>query len=177
MRVITRIFIFILFVFLIGCAGVPTVKTDIQNKTNFNINSKIAILPSSTMMMNSLLPDALTTAFLGLGFNIIERNELVRLLSEQKLSLTGILESSDYYKLGNIANIDNIIIVNSKEMMDGSVAQAVVKIIAIQSGKVIASSTYFQPRPNTNDYIYYDNVSETAKKIAKSIHDKLINNK
>lgn len=163
-----------LLLILISCSGRPMVNTSVNKNVNFNRSSRMAIVPGAASSFGLLLPDALLTEFLGLGFNIVERNEIAKLLREQNLSLSGILENQDYSKIGKIANIETLIIVVSKENSNGAVASASIKVINVTNGYVIISSTYSQPAPDNPAYVNHQNINQTAKTISKSIETKLM---
>ena len=73
--------------------------------------------------------------FIKAGFNVIERSQLNRILTEQKLSLSGLLEKQDYYKLGKVTNLDAIVIVNSGGLND----YTIIKLIDIETRTVIVT--------------------------------------
>jgi len=67
------------------------------------VNSKDAISESVSIFSIELF-DA--------GINVIDRALLHKVLSEQKLSISGLMEQEDYQKIGKLVNADAILFVN-----------------------------------------------------------------
>jgi len=138
--------------------------------TNANPNYNKAKIKSITVLdisePQNIFADILATEMLGLGYKLIERSQLNKLLSEQKLSLGGILKNQDYYKIGEITNIDAIVLVSAK-IEKNMIMYAVVKMIDISTGEVICSTNY-ERRDN------YTFINTVAKHIVKDISSKLL---
>ena len=119
-----------------GCAG-PQLRGVIIHEVR-GTNPKMAIASKNT------LADAIGTELLLRGFEVIERSKLINVLSEQVLRQSGVLEDDKLIQAGKILNIDALIFVSSwwSPYHYGKVESAVLRIVNVQSGKVIGSFNY-----------------------------------
>ncbi|OIN99599.1 MAG: hypothetical protein AUJ51_12250 [Elusimicrobia bacterium CG1_02_56_21] len=83
----------------------------------------------------------LSIELLRLNFRVIERNRIEAALEEQKLSLSGVLEKSNYDALGEIANLDGIFMFLAK--YDGKrIDSCILKLIDVETGEVLLGTNY-----------------------------------
>ena len=159
----------IIFVLSItSCAGGPSVSTYKRPNATLSTSNPIAVVPAKFGQPNDLmLPDALATELLMLGFNVVERTVLAQMVNEKGLNLTEILNGEEYFKLGEHVNIQTVVIVNST--IEGvGVANATCRVIDIKTGEMLLSTTYTQPAPNTPIYARHHTLTDTAKAIAET---------
>ena len=115
-----------------------------------------------------LLPDAITTELLEMGLNVVERTALAQQVREQGLDPAEILDREEYFKLGEIAEVSKIAIVNST-MSGGSVASATCRVIDISTGDIVVSTSYDQPAPDDPASPPHQSLTETARTIAEAL--------
>ena len=109
---------------------VATGKAEVQLKDNYQQNydfskvKSIVIVPfyesfkntrnilSGPVNSQNVIPesvDIFSMALFDAGINVIDRMHLDKVLSEQKLSLSGLMEKQDYQKIGKLVNADVIL--------------------------------------------------------------------
>jgi len=157
---------------LVGCASVQTTK---NSSSNIKV-TKIAITPfsGSDQELNMALADALGTELMGMGYDLIERGQLEQVLAEQKLSWTGVMPTSTAIKLGEILNVDALLVGSvmpyepgAKEIsMKGQVLSANVRLIDTHTGRVAASTSF---RNGT----VFSRFPGAVRSIADSLHSSL----
>jgi hypothetical protein len=93
---------------LTGCA---TSKGVVKNPARLKKVNSVAILPFTCNSgdVGYTVADSVTMKLMESRLNIIERSQLDRILREQGLSLTGIVENQEYM-LGKIRGVDAIIV-------------------------------------------------------------------
>jgi len=166
---IRGVFALMTLFFFVSCAGGPHLTTYHRPNAFINSSSPIAIVPAKMGKPDDLvLPDAIATELLGMGLNVVERTTLSQMINERGLDLTEILNGEEYFKLGEVANIQIIVIVSST-MRGGGVANATCKVVDIRTGAIIISTTYDQPRPDQPIYILHQSLTKTAHVIAETI--------
>ncbi len=101
----------------VGVAAVPAVKSKRNNKINLvGERMSIAIFPFEAMgsagsdLGNIVFDKLITALFNQERFKVIERNQLERILDEQKLGMTGVIDASTAAKLGKGIGVDAIIL-------------------------------------------------------------------
>jgi hypothetical protein len=158
-----------LTIILISCSGAPKITSYHKEGVYLNKNEKLAVIPSKFGKSQDLvLPDALETEFLRYGFKIVERTAVRQMVQEKGLDLTEILNGEEYFKIGEVTEIQNLVLVNSRMGTDG-IASATMKIIDMGTNEVIFSSTYTQPTPDRPEYVNFDNINDTAERMVQSI--------
>ncbi|MEK6645578.1 MAG: PDZ domain-containing protein [Candidatus Firestonebacteria bacterium] len=148
-----------------------SVATIPATNNSFFYSELIALLPDREHSSDDKsLADALVTVFIHFGKKVIERTNIDKILGEQKLSLTGILEKSDYKKLGKISNVDFIVfcsVGSSTEKYYGkrfdSVNNINVKMIEIETGEVVLSIQAEKP----SNFTFSDIANEIGWSIRK----------
>jgi hypothetical protein len=151
------IVLFTMFFLLTGCYTIYKINSDFNAKElsvivspnyNFNQHKKLAIMPfkgkaydtSQTpyFIVEEQISDMFATQLMGVGFSIVERTELQRILSELQLSTSGLLSKSDLNKIGKLMNIDILVMGNlDKKTFNHSYQSATVKFIDIETGEVL----------------------------------------
>ncbi len=155
------------------CSGCQSATVITSSATGVDLNLvrkyKVAIISNTQTSESIAFSDLLTTELLPLGFRIIERNRIAAILEEQKMSISGVIEKSNYEVLGQIAHLDAVFVFIAKyngETMD----TCVLKLIDLKTGEVLISTSYNQSQARSELDRDMPNV---AKKIAVSIANKL----
>ena len=135
--------------------------------------------------MEALMIDNMSLELMNLGYEVIERSSLDKVLSEQKLQMSGLTDSSNAEKVGKILGIDALVLCNittasSMQMNTGFmgiggdvrqsqlISNASFKIIGIDSGgKALMLVTL--------SYKKGQSPTEAAKTIAIALSDKVKN--
>jgi hypothetical protein len=119
---------------------------------------------------NDIIADRFTTVLIGAGWSVIERSQLEYVLSEQKLSMSGLLDPRTRLTVGRILGINFILICKEQkifepQMMYGHIDKIIpyiqgnLKIIDIETGAVMASSSFKwieSEAQNGPQWVYYD---------------------
>jgi curli biogenesis system outer membrane secretion channel CsgG len=149
--------IFTLFFLFTGCYTIYKINSDFNSKElsvivspnfNFNKHKKLAVMPFKGKAYDTLqapyviveeqISDMFATQLMGVGFSIVERTQLQRILSELQLSQSGLLSKSDINKIGKLMNIDILVTGNlDKNKFNLSYQTATVKFIDIETGEVL----------------------------------------
>ena len=145
-----------LLVALSGCAGVQT-RDSAQQKFDFIKIKSIIILPFLENYRSStdsqFVPvkttenvyesaDIISMDMFDAGIKVVDRMFLEKILSEQKLSLSGLMEQQDYRKIGNLVNADAILwgTVQTTKMMAQRTCKLSVRLIDVETGTVVYTS-------------------------------------
>jgi curli biogenesis system outer membrane secretion channel CsgG len=90
-------------------SGIKTTKSRSFNQAQYQ---KIAVmdLDGSDREEGKALAESLVPVFMQAGFNVIERTGLQKLLQEQQLGMTGVLDSNAISKIGNVAGIQALVL-------------------------------------------------------------------
>jgi hypothetical protein len=109
--------------------------------------------------------ESIESAFVGLGFTIVERNQISKIFKEWKLSQTGItVEESK--KIGKLLNADVIILGSVTTYIQGGIPSKTVtkqiektsfgftlKGLDVESGSTLFSGNYFKKFDNILNYV------------------------
>ncbi|MBI4377596.1 MAG: hypothetical protein HY578_00710 [Nitrospinae bacterium] len=103
--------------------------------------------PVMAIVSDSILADFLENMLLQRQFVMVERKRLYSVLSEQQLAMSGIMRENKLIEVGKMLNIDAMIFVNERQegnVLTGmiQIMSATVKIVDVDSGKVIGSYGY-----------------------------------
>jgi hypothetical protein len=126
---------------------------------------KLGILPFScnNPVVGDMVADSVAANLLDSPFAVIERAYLVALLQEQALSITGFTETSDYRKIGNLANVD-FLLVGTVGLLEGVsyrwgkaskysfVTDASARIVSVETGQILVSCSYQIPSGGGSKY-------------------------
>lgn len=103
-------FVFSMTLFISGCATNPVVVKD-----NYDYSSvkKITVLALSDYPSQSnsgeIMSGLLAKYLMKYGFDVVEREDLEKVIGEQKLSLSGLIGSGQIKEIGKISGIDAIV--------------------------------------------------------------------
>lgn len=109
------------------------------------------------------ISDMLIHEFLKLGFDVVERSDIERLVKEQKLSVSGFIDPREAVAIGKLTGADTIVIgtgelhQNDKDML----TYLIIKVISLKTGSVIITANLTR-NMNIRDAIA--DVSATLKK-------------
>lgn len=86
--------------------------------------------------------DVFSIELLDVGINVIDRTLLDKVLSEQKLSLSGLMEKQDYQKIGKLVNADAILwgSVSLVKQIGKRRGEVSVRLIDVGTGTVVYTS-------------------------------------
>lgn len=169
--------------FFVGCVSSGTIY--IKNQQRLNEINRVAVIPfkCNVPIIGESIADSLAAQLLLSPITIIERSQLEKVLKEQGLSLTGILEEYNTV-IGKLKNIDAIIIGSatvSKEFggnlvgVKEYVSNCTAKMIDINTGEVILAATYtaLGPTPVTNNFKDIKTPAGIGKDFGKKIISRL----
>ncbi|MFC1669389.1 hypothetical protein ACFL20_03300 [Spirochaetota bacterium] len=112
--------------------------------------------------------DTLEIELLKIGFIIIERSHINRIMEEQKFNMTGMVDHSSVIKLGQIAGAQAIVLFRHKRNHIRYSKFAYIKIIDVNNGVILIAASWEKSRKQKNI-----SPSVPAKKVARSIMKKL----
>lgn len=92
---------------LAGCGA--SVKTVMRGE--FDPSGRVAVLPFSGKEEDTglSLAESFTTYLMDAGFDVMERAQLEKVLSEQKVSLSGAVSDSDMAQVGKLAGVKAVV--------------------------------------------------------------------
>lgn len=125
---------------LLSCAVFATAHADFQR-------TKIAVLDFEligdkleTTGMGAILSEWFITTIVKSGrFDVVERVMLQKIISEQKLSSTGVIDESSAATLGKILGV-KVVIAGSVLKLHGTI-EISSRVISVESGSIIAAET------------------------------------
>ena len=163
----------LLFVVSLLCiTACATTKEFTKNSQRLKSIQRIAIIPftAKNTEMGYAVAESLSANLLHSRFTVIERTQLDKLLAEQGLSLTGVLEDQQSI-VGKIKGIDAII-VGSATISNGFaglsnggyrdyISNCSAKLIDVATGEILFAVTYTSSRPrNLHGFVTPINVGE-----------------
>ncbi len=97
---------------------------------------------------NDKISDLLIHEFLRLGYDVVERTEIEKLIKEQKLGASGFVDPDQAVAIGKMAGADSIVIGSGAlEDKSGDVLKYfTVKIIDLKSGSVVITANLVKNR-------------------------------
>jgi TolB-like protein len=130
------------------------IKDNYQQNYDFSKVKTIVILPfaenyrnerGATVNTRDILPesaDVFAVELFNTGIKIIDRTLLDKILSEQKLSLSGVVEKQDYQKIGKMLSADVILsgAISLLKRIGKRRGEISVRLIDVETGAVIYSS-------------------------------------
>jgi curli biogenesis system outer membrane secretion channel CsgG len=149
--------IFTMVFLLTGCYTIYKRNSDFNSNElsvivspnyNFNKHKKLGVMPFKGKAYDTLqapyfiveeqISDMFATQLMGVGFSIVERTQLQRILSELQLSTSGLLSKSDLNKVGKLMDIDILVMgILDKNTFNQSYQTATVKFVDIETGEVL----------------------------------------
>jgi len=156
---------------LVGCATATT-KKFVNNPQRLKSIQRIAVIPFTAQNadMGNAVAESLSANLLNSRFTIMERTQLDKLLAEQGLSLTGVLQDHQTI-IGKIKGIDAII-VGSATISNGFaglinggnrdyISNCSARLIDIATGEILFAATYTSSRPrNQHGFVTPTDVGE-----------------
>jgi len=151
---------------LLGCASSQNfyMKTVASPSSAVNTKMKIAIIPENWYWLGSpnFFPRALITELLDIGFEVIERTQLEKVLGETVLEQKGltkserqnkskegqkgrdisILDKNSIEELGKLLGVDALLVTYIIPNYDGNIDKATFRLVDIKTGKVMFSTTF-----------------------------------
>jgi curli biogenesis system outer membrane secretion channel CsgG len=162
--------------FCIAACATATTKNFVNNPQRLKSIQRIAVIPFSAKNadMGSAVADALSAKLLNSRFTVIERTQLDKILAEQGLSLTGVLQDQQPI-IGNVKGIDAII-VGSATISNGFaglinggyrdfISNCSARLVDVATGEVLFAVTYASSRPrNQHGFFAPTDVGELLAK-------------
>lgn len=114
---------------------------------------------------NDKVSDLLTHEFLRLGYDVVERTEIERLIKEQKLGASGFVDPNQAVAIGKLAGADSIVIGSGslEDKQRDELKYFTLKVIDLKSGSVIITANLTRNLP------IKDTVSELSAELRKSL--------
>ncbi len=147
--------LFIIIFLLSGCGLAkhltPLSKDDISVAVSpnfkFKKNIKVAVMPfygkrTYENVVEEQASDVFAMELMRAGFSIVERTQLQRVISELQLTTSGLLSKTDYNKIGNLMEVDAIVMGNMSGWNDTwqkSYASASIRVIDTTTGEVVVT--------------------------------------
>lgn len=114
--------------------------------------SSLSLIEWKNSIRNAILSSA-ETIFLGAyskyeNFSIVERNRIEEILKEQKLSLSGLLDSDDLQVVGNLTGANYIVEFKFNRYCEGRYIDDYEyrRLIEIKTGKVLTSDEWYSQK-------------------------------
>jgi curli biogenesis system outer membrane secretion channel CsgG len=153
-------FLITLVILLTSCTN--SVKS--YSKPDLRIEKgKMGILPFSSNIpeVGYVVSDTIAAHLLASGYDIVDRSHMARLLEEKGISYLEV-DSPDYKKIGDIANVDFVLVGNI------AFSSATARVVDVSTGETLII-TIFQP----NKIIGSASAVDVGKSLAKSLSKKL----
>ena len=119
------------------------------------------------------ISDLLIHEFLKLGFDVVERADIERLVKEQKLSISGFIDPKEAVAIGKLTGADTIVIgtgeldPKDKDML----TYLVIKVISLKTGSVIITANL---KKNMN---IRDAIADVSAAMKKTLDQRAAENK
>lgn len=147
-----------LFIFLLAFASCSTIST---SKTRVSVGAvhKVAVLnfDINNAKWGPEFADSMVHYLLDYGkWEIIEREQIFKILDEQKLSRSGLIDDSQSVQIGKILGVDAIVVgrgtalnyINSKKQRENYLVDTFsMKVVLVQTGAILMQS---RKRPGTD---------------------------
>lgn len=124
----------------------------IYSHPNENIKiAKIAVMPflGSTRETGDLASDLISQNLVRKGIRVIDRSNLIHILREQGLSMSGLVEEPDYIKIGKLIDSDFILvgmvkkgIIPESRKTTEAITDVSIKILDVKTGEIVKGATY-----------------------------------
>jgi curli biogenesis system outer membrane secretion channel CsgG len=130
-------------------------KDNYQQNYDFSKVKSIVIIPfyesfksarlSGSVNSKNVIPESVDIFSMELfdtGINLIDRMQLDKVLSEQKLSLSGLMEKQDYRKIGKLVNADAILwgSISLLKQFGKRRGEITVRLIDVETGTIVYTS-------------------------------------
>jgi len=94
------------------------------------------------------------------GFSIIERRQLAKVLREQKLSSSGLIDGKAMKKVGNLLGVDAIVTGSVTDL--GNVVEINARVISVETGDVIGSASTQIPKVGNVANLLSSNIQQSV---------------
>ena len=151
---------------IVGCAS-TNIITAVSPIFSTEKYLKIAI-PTKHLPQHALdlaFYDAVEIQLIRLGFIVINRDQIDRIMEEQKLSHSGIIDESTAVELGQLLGVDSIVLLKHSREKDGT-KSASIKFVDVNNGMMLLSSGY------DFSYGWYENPSDVVVQLFNDIEKK-----
>lgn len=124
---------------LAALAGCSSGESFVKPGYDFNKLGKIAVVDvtGSNLAPDSknLLADNFGMEFLKKGFDLIERNQIQKALTESKFQASGLTNDGERSQLGKVLNVQAIVVVNVPEL--GNNISMTAKLMEVETGSLL----------------------------------------
>jgi curli biogenesis system outer membrane secretion channel CsgG len=160
-----------ILIFDSGCM----LRTGVKKSFNFKKIDRIAVLvfeSSDNPKYGEMVTDLFTGKLIDEGCNIVERTELENILQEQKLSMSGVIDSGQIIQAGKLWGADAVIVGSVPECKppagnQGAEVTIKCRMIYVKTGQVVWTAY--------NSSTIGTNIQEAADETLSSIADNLVN--
>jgi TolB-like protein len=137
--------------------GLQDLATSLSTSMKTSSIRKIAIVEFTDLsgypsVLGQFIAEELITALLNVSpgqFDIVERRQLAKVLKEQKLSASGLIDSETIASVGKLLGIQAIVTGSITDLGSGVKLNA--RVIAVESGKVFAASSVRVAKDSTTE--------------------------
>ncbi len=114
---------------------------------------------------NDKVSDLLIHEFLRLGYDVVERTEIERLIKEQKLGVSGFVDPNQAVAIGKLAGADSIVIGSGalEDKQRDVLKYFTIKVIDLKSGSVVITANL------TRNLEIKDAIAELSAELRKSL--------
>ena len=114
---------------------------------------------------NDKISDLLIHEFLRLGYDVVERTEIERLIKEQKLGASGFVDPNQAVAIGKLAGADSIVIGSGalEDKQRDVLKYFTIKVIDLKSGSVVITANL------TRNLEIKDAIAELSAELRKSL--------
>lgn len=165
-RIIIPVLMLIITTALAGCSS--SVEVVISKHSDPNEIQKVAVFKINKLshyQTTEKISDLLIHEFLKLGFDVVERSDIERLVKEQKLSVSGFIDPKEAVAIGKLTGADTIVLgtgeldPNDKDKL----TYLVIKVISLKTGSVIITANL------TKDMKIRDAIADVSASLKKSL--------
>lgn len=136
---------------------------------------RIAVVIGTESHLANIMADNIALELMNLGFQVIERASLNKILSEHELGMTGLLDTVTVAKAGKILGVDAVVLGNvttsqKTEVSSGFmevISNATMRVVEVEQGNVLIMVTL--------SYKKGQKPTEAAKTMATALAEKLKN--
>ncbi|MDH5657676.1 MAG: FlgO family outer membrane protein, partial [Spirochaetia bacterium] len=123
--------------------GLKRIAQELSQKSSKLKQKTIAVMPFETLNspsgLGNEIPEKLTHELVDVGkFSVIERSKINKILKEQSLSSTGVIDADTASKIGKLLSVEALVVGTISN--NGNYITA--RIVLTESGVIIASSQY-----------------------------------
>ncbi len=162
----------IVCLFCIVACATATTKKFVNNPQRLRSIQRIAVIPftANNTDIGNAVAESLSANLLNSRFTVMERTQLDKLLAEQGLSLTGVLQDHQSI-IGKIKGIDAIIVGSATisngfaGLLNGGyrdyISNCSARLIDVTTGEILFAATYSSSKPrNQHGFVTPTDVGE-----------------